>query len=80
MHDEILTPRPAKKALADPTRHAVFAKRATGRFNAIPLRDGLNMTQPAMSRHLAVLQQAGLVTAQKQGRAVCDGGQSGWPG
>lgn len=58
------------KALADPTRNAVFAKLADGQFNASQLRDGLDITQPAMSQHLAVLKDAGLVTAEKQGRAV----------
>lgn len=58
------------KALADPTRHAVYSKLAAGQFNASELRTGLNITQPAMSQHLAVLKDAGLITAEKQGRTV----------
>lgn len=58
------------KALADPTRNTVFSKLAGGQFNASQLREGLDITQPAMSQHLAVLKDAGLVTAKKQGRAV----------
>ncbi len=58
------------KALADPTRHLVFSKLSEGSFNASQLREGLDITQPAMSQHLAVLKEAGLVSASKQGRTV----------
>ncbi len=58
------------KALADPNRYAVFSKLAEGAFNATELRAGLGISQPAMSQHLAVLQDAGLVTGEKQGRHV----------
>ena len=50
------------KALADPTRRAIFEKLAAGRMNASALRDGMAISQPAMSQHLAVLRAAdGLV-------------------
>lgn len=58
------------KALADPTRHLVFSKLSEGSFNASQLREGMGITQPAMSQHLAVLKDAGLVIATKQGRTV----------
>lgn len=58
------------RALADPNRHAVFERLAAGSFNATQLREGLDISQPAMSQHLAVLQKAGLVTAKKQGRST----------
>ena len=58
------------KALADPTRHLVFSKLADGPHNATELRAGLEISQPAMSQHLAVLQAAGLVLGEKQGRHV----------
>ena len=58
------------KALADPTRRAVFEKLADGRQNASALREGMAISQPAMSQHLAVLRAAGLVREQRQGRFV----------
>ena len=58
------------KALADPTRRAVFEKLAAKAMNATELRAGMTISQPAMSQHLAVLRGAGLVTEEKAGRAV----------
>lgn len=58
------------KALADPTRRAIFEKLASGRMNAGALRDGLTISQPAMSQHLAVLRTARLVREERQGRFV----------
>ncbi len=58
------------KALADPTRRAIFEKLARGRMNATALREGLAISQPAMSQHLAALRAAGLVREERQGRFV----------
>jgi DNA-binding transcriptional ArsR family regulator len=58
------------KALADPTRRLIFEKLATGSMNASRLREGLAISQPAMSQHLSVLRLAGLVREQRQGRFV----------
>jgi DNA-binding transcriptional ArsR family regulator len=58
------------KALADPTRHAIFDKLAKGAMNASALRDGLEISQPAMSQHLSVLRNAGLVREERRGRFV----------
>ena len=58
------------KALADPTRRAVFERLADGERNATELREGLAISQPAMSQHLAVLRSAGLVAEQRSGRNV----------
>jgi DNA-binding transcriptional ArsR family regulator len=58
------------KALADPTRRAIFDKLANGRMNASALREGMEISQPAMSQHLSVLRSAGLVREQRQGRFV----------
>jgi DNA-binding transcriptional ArsR family regulator len=58
------------KALADPTRRGVFEKLATGGMNASALRQGMAISQPAMSQHLAVLCSAGLVRERRQGRFV----------
>ncbi|OCZ66640.1 transcriptional regulator [Achromobacter xylosoxidans] len=58
------------KALADPTRRALFDKLAAGAMNASALREGLGISQPAVSQHLAVLRQARLVREERQGRFV----------
>ena len=56
------------KALADPTRRAIFEKLADGRMNASALREGMAISQPAMSQHLSVLRHARLIREQRQGR------------
>ncbi|QCS64240.1 ArsR/SmtB family transcription factor [Achromobacter denitrificans] len=58
------------KALADPTRRAIFEKLAAGGMNASALREGMKISQPAMSQHLAVLRKARLVREARQGRYV----------
>lgn len=58
------------KALADPTRRSIFEKLAAGGMNASALRQGIEISQPAMSQHLSVLRRAGLVREQRQGRFV----------
>jgi len=58
------------KALADPTRRAIFEKLASGAMNASALRNGMEISQPAMSQHLAVLRKATLVREERQGRFV----------
>ncbi len=58
------------KALADPTRCAIFAKLTDGGMNATALRDGMGISQPAMSQHLSVLRQARLVREERRGRFV----------
>ena len=58
------------KALADPTRRAIFDKLAAGGLNASALRQGMEISQPAMSQHLSVLRKAGLVREERKGRFV----------
>ncbi len=58
------------RALADSTRRTIFEKLANGSMNASALRKGMDISQPAMSQHLAVLRAAGLVREQKEGRFV----------
>ena len=58
------------KALGDPTRRAIFEKLAAGGMNASALRQGIEISQPAMSQHLSMLRQAGLVREQRKGRFV----------
>jgi DNA-binding transcriptional ArsR family regulator len=49
-------------ALADPTRRAILARLATGEATVTELAAPFRMSQPAISKHLRVLEQAGLVT------------------
>jgi DNA-binding transcriptional ArsR family regulator len=58
------------RALADPTRRAIFEKLASGGMNASALREGMEISQPAVSQHLSVLRRARLIREQRQGRFV----------
>ncbi len=58
------------RALADPTRRAIFEKLAVRSMNATALREGTGISQPAVSQHLAVLRNAGLVREARDGRFV----------
>jgi DNA-binding transcriptional ArsR family regulator len=48
-------------ALADPTRRAILARLATGETSVTELARPFEMTLPAVSKHLKVLQRAGLI-------------------
>jgi DNA-binding transcriptional ArsR family regulator len=54
-------------ALADPTRRAVFERLADGPRAVSELADGLPVSRPAVSQHLKVLKEAGLVTDRPEG-------------
>lgn len=56
------------RALADPTRRAVYERLAAGEMTVSELRSGTSVSQPAVSQHLAVLRRAGLVTERRAGR------------
>ncbi|CAN0656275.1 winged helix-turn-helix transcriptional regulator [Nitratireductor aquimarinus] len=58
------------KALADPTRRHMLERLSAGERNATELREGLAMSQPAISQHLAVLRSAGLIEEEKSGRQM----------
>jgi DNA-binding transcriptional ArsR family regulator len=49
-------------ALADPTRRAIMARLATGEATVTELAEPFEMSQPAISRHLKVLERAGLIS------------------
>src|SRR2546426_5672535 len=49
-------------ALADPTRRALLARLASGEASVIELARPFAMSQPAISRHLKVLERAGLIS------------------
>jgi DNA-binding transcriptional ArsR family regulator len=52
-------------ALADPTRRAIIARLAAGEASVGELAAPFAMTQPAISKHLKVLERAGLVTRRR---------------
>lgn len=52
-------------ALADPTRRAILARLAAGEASVGELAQPFAMSQPAISKHLKVLERAGLVTRGK---------------
>ena len=57
----------AFSALADPTRRAILARLASGEATVNELAEPFEMTQPAVSQHLKVLEDAGLVTHRVDG-------------
>jgi DNA-binding transcriptional ArsR family regulator len=54
-------------ALADPTRRAILARLAKGEATVLELAEPFAMTQPAISQHLKVLENAGLVVGRIAG-------------
>lgn len=53
-------------ALADPTRRAILARLATGETSVTELAKPFNMSLPAISKHLKVLERAGLVARGRE--------------
>ena len=49
-------------ALADPTRRAIVARLALGEATVMELAEPFDMSQPAISKHLKVLENAGLIS------------------
>ncbi len=56
------------RALADPTRRAVFERLAGREMTVSELKAGFEVSQPAISQHLAALKGAGLVSERREGR------------
>ena len=54
-------------ALADPTRRAILARLALGEATVMELAKPFEMTQPAVSQHLKVLEEAGLIVQRVDG-------------
>ena len=52
-------------ALADPTRRAIIARLAGGDASVTELAEPFAMTQPAVSKHLKVLERAGLISRRR---------------
>ena len=61
-------------ALADPTRRAILARLAMGEASVTELAEPFSMSQPAISKHLKVLERAGLIShgidAQRRPRRI----------
>jgi len=53
-------------ALADPTRRAILARLATGEASVTELAEPFEMTLPAVSKHLKVLERAGLIARGRE--------------
>jgi len=76
MHSRMRSPKthrlgefpPIFKALSDPTRIRLLSLLAEGEVCVCFLSDVLRMVQPKVSRHLAYLKRAGLVTARREGK------------
>ena len=56
-------------ALADPTRRAIVARLAKGGASVTEIAEPFDMSLPAVSRHLKVLERAGLVSRSRKGTA-----------
>jgi DNA-binding transcriptional ArsR family regulator len=57
-------------ALADPTRRAILERLANGEASVGELRSPFAISQPAVSKHLKVLETAGLVSRHRRGTAI----------
>jgi DNA-binding transcriptional ArsR family regulator len=53
-------------ALADPTRRAILARLATGECSVSELAEPFQMSLPAVSKHLRVLERAGLIVQRRE--------------
>ncbi len=59
-------------ALSDPTRRGILAQLSTGECSVGELAEAFPITQSAVSRHLQVLERAGLITRRRDGqRRLC---------
>jgi DNA-binding transcriptional ArsR family regulator len=58
------------QALADPSRRAIFESLTRGETAVKDLTAHFDISQPAVSQHLAALKAAGLVNARREGRMV----------
>jgi DNA-binding transcriptional ArsR family regulator len=59
-------------ALSDPTRRAILGRLATGQLTVGELAEPFNISLPAISRHLRVLEAASLIVRKRQGQhRVC---------
>jgi len=55
-------------ALSDPTRRAIITRLAGGETSILELASPFDMSLPAVTKHIRVLEKAGLLTRKKRGR------------
>ena len=66
-------------ALGDPTRRGIVERLARGELTVAEIRRPLRMSAPAVSKHLRVLEHAGLLQRRRNGRhQVCRAGAGRW--
>lgn len=70
MHASVAIETKIFQALADPSRRAIFEALARGETGVRNLTERFDISQPAISQHLAFLKDAGLVNSRKDGRCV----------
>ena len=58
------------KALADPTRREILQRLKSGSKNAGELAEGIEMSKPAITKHLNVLKDANLVLSEREGQMM----------
>ena len=56
-------------ALADPTRRAILARLASGSHSVLELAEPFDMSLPAVSKHLKVLEKAGLISRTREAQS-----------
>lgn len=55
-------------ALADPTRRTILARLASGEASVLEIAAPFKMSQPAVTKHLQVLERAGLISRRRDGQ------------
>jgi len=70
MQSAAVTEQKIFQALADPSRRAIFESLTRREAAVKELTARFDISQPAVSQHLATLKEAGLVTARREGRCV----------
>ena len=56
-------------ALADPTRRAILSRLASGQASVLELADPFDLSLPAISKHLKVLERAGLISRGREAQS-----------
>src|SRR5467141_4731598 len=70
MHFSMRREETVFRALADPSRRAIFERLTRGEAAVKDLTARFDISQPAVSQHLATLKGAGLVNGRREGRCV----------
>lgn len=70
MHSVAVVEDKVFQALADPSRRAIFESLARGEAPVKDITARFDISQPAVSQHLAILKEAGLVNGRRDGRRV----------